>query len=427
MKRTKQNKTIKKPKQPNFWTRHQGIKKVVIVALVIFFVVVGIGIFDRARTLWRQVRLEPFYETSGLEKEGQLGEVVRQEPLKRQIDDGTAYRILYRTQQSNGTPTFASGMIFVPDGPAPEGGRPVVAWGHGTVGMGNQCAPSRSDNPLSAIEWISDAMKQGWVVVATDYAGLGTPGTLEYLIGNSEAYDVINSVRAAQFMKDVDVNNRYAVWGHSQGGHSALFTSALSTSYAPELELVGTAAVAPAAELGPLMSQQQTGLGAWVIGPEVMVAWPSVNPALNVDDVLTSSGKRSYKTIAEKCIQEAVVDGLAHRDMGQEFFSKDIMEIPNWAAEAAKQTAPVLAPNQPVLITESTTDTVVLPNTTALYIQRACQAGSNLTSLWLSNLNHIQVASASAANTIDWIAARFANQPNISNCDEPAPVAPYGS
>ena len=41
-------------------------------------------------------------------------------------------------------------------------------------------------------------MERGSVVAATDYPGLGTPGTHPYLVGDSEARAVIDFVRAAR-------------------------------------------------------------------------------------------------------------------------------------------------------------------------------------------------------------------------------------
>ena len=53
--------------------------------------------------------------------------------------------------------------------------------------------------------------------------GSGTPGVHPYLIGDSEAYSVLDSVRAARELPDAKAQKRFAVWGHSQGGHAALF------------------------------------------------------------------------------------------------------------------------------------------------------------------------------------------------------------
>ena len=49
------------------------------------------------------------------------------------------------------------------------------------------------------ISGLADMLRQGYVVVATDYPGLGVPGMNHpYLIGVSEGRAVLNSVRAAR-------------------------------------------------------------------------------------------------------------------------------------------------------------------------------------------------------------------------------------
>ena len=90
---------------------------------------------------------------------------------------------------------------------------------------------------------------RGHIVVATDYAGLGTEGIHPYLIGESEARSVLDSVRAARALPNSGASNRFAVWGHSQGGHAALDPGQVAARYAPDLKLVGVAAAAPATYL----------------------------------------------------------------------------------------------------------------------------------------------------------------------------------
>ena len=125
------------------------------------------------------------------------GTLIRSEPLAVDVPGATAYRMLYSTQRPNGTPAVSGGMMFIPDGPAPAGGRKVVAWAHGTVGQGDACTPSRSTNPLQdTTNWLDQMMQFGWVVVSTDYAGMGTPGPNLYLVAQAEVSDVVNSVRA---------------------------------------------------------------------------------------------------------------------------------------------------------------------------------------------------------------------------------------
>jgi alpha-beta hydrolase superfamily lysophospholipase len=421
---SKKKNSSKKP----FFSRHWRIKHFLVGLTIILALLVallaGIVGWSNHQVAHRQNALQPFYDTSGLSLSGPIGQVVRSEPLGVQVQNGSALRVLYRTQKADGAITFASGMVFVPDNNNAGSPRPVVAWAHGTVGMGDQCAPSRIKNPTSNIAWVSDMLAKGWVVTATDYAGLGTAGTEGYLIGGDEARDVLNSVRALRYIPQANASNRFAVWGHSQGGHSALFTASQTTSYAPELRLVGTVASAPAAELPALLSETNGSAIDWVIGPEVATSWPKVYPNLNAQTSLTSTGYKNYRKIADQCIAPATLEGLTRTKLKQQFFKGDPISQQAWRNAAQDQTAPLLAPSQPLLVAESLTDKVVLPNTTALYIQRACQARSNLGSLWLTGVGHIQLSSVISPEVIIWIGNRFAGLPATPTCNQPLPITP---
>ena len=67
--------------------------------------------------------------------------------LSRQLPSGIqAARVVYRsTEGDTGAPTQVSGTVFAPAGAAPAGGWPVLAVGHGTIGINQPCAPSLSD------------------------------------------------------------------------------------------------------------------------------------------------------------------------------------------------------------------------------------------------------------------------------------------
>lgn len=339
---------------------------------------------------------------------------------------GTATRILYVTQLADGKPAVSSGIVFVPDNPAPVGGRPIVAWAHGTLGFGDNCTPSRNpDGPLHDTEnWLGAMMERGWVVAATDYTGLGTPGDPYYLIGASEAHDVINSVRAARNLDNTSATNQYAVWGHSQGGHSSLFTAQLSNSYAPELNLVGAAAAAPAAELNSLFSQQYNQAVAWAIGPDTAVSWPLVYPSLPVNPILTNAGQRNYQKLAYGCIRSEL-PGLAVRaKFKQQFFVSDPSQNKAWYNAAKDQTPNLGAANVPLYIAQGLNDTVVLPNTTALFVKNTCANGASITTNWLGNTTHLQVAVVAGPSVVYWLSDRFANEPLVSDCAQAPPIDP---
>ena len=97
----------------------------------------------------------------------------------------------------------------------------MVSWGHGTNGMADVCAPSLS--PTSAAPLANALLDHGWVVTASDYQGEGTPGLMPYLAGISAARNTIDIVRAARQLPAAHASKRYVVWGHSEGGQTAMF------------------------------------------------------------------------------------------------------------------------------------------------------------------------------------------------------------
>lgn len=386
--------------------------------------VIGSKIVARDRT---QEALDPFYATPD-PLPGPPGTLVRYEPLGVDVPGATALRILYVSQRPDGTNAVSGGMAFIPDAPAPEGGRPVVAWAHGTIGQGEACAPSRSSNPLQdTANWLDTMMQRGWLVVSTDYTGLGTEGPNLYLVGQAEASDVVHSVQAAQQLPAANASNRFIAWGHSQGGHSVLWTAHLAKRIAPELDLVAVAAAAPAAELADIMGAQWSGVAGWAIGPEVMDSWPVVDPALPVDPVLTSAGRDNSSRLAHECIVAAALEGYVRSDAGQSFFAVDPLSDASWKAMIDEQTPAPLPSSLPLLIGQSTADNVVLAWPQAALQEKWCASGSNLTMDWLGKVSHQDTAITMGPYAVSWMEQRLAGVPAVPNCAATPPVEPVAT
>ena len=139
-----------------------------------------------------------FYSAPASDVAGAEGTLVRQEPMTGAPLGASAYRVLYRSRDPNGKPILVSGVIVVPQGPPPPGGRPIIAWAHPTTGIVPRCAPSLAIFIFQQIQGLRPFVERGYVVAATDYPGLGTPGPHPYLVGISEARAVIDSVRVAR-------------------------------------------------------------------------------------------------------------------------------------------------------------------------------------------------------------------------------------
>src|SRR6185437_3576372 len=201
---------------------------------------------------------DAFYRPPSPLPAAQHGKVIRSRPLTDAAALPSAARnllVMYHSTSEDGKDVAVTGTVAIPAGDPPAGGWPVTTWTHGTTGIAPFCAPSL-DTPagpehqfLGMHEVVmDDYVKRGYVVVATDYEGLGPPGIHPFLQGASEAHGALDLIRAAREI-DPRVGTRYVAIGHSQGGQADLFTAALGPTYVPELKLLGNIALAPASHI----------------------------------------------------------------------------------------------------------------------------------------------------------------------------------
>ena len=394
-------------------SKSKSSRRVVVVGLVVVGVVAAIGVVLLRRG-----------GSSG-ESAQKAGSIVSSSPISTAPAGTNGWRIVYRTTTASGAVAESSGTVYVPTTPAPAGGRFVVAWAHPTLGMGQDCTPSQANDPTTAIPGFAQMMANGWVVASTDYVGLGTDGVLPYLIGKGEAPNVIDSVRAARALPGTDAGSTYAVWGHSQGGHASLATGDEASAYAPELQLVGVAAAAPAAELASLVQLQWQSYVSWVIGSEVINTWPQFYPSLNAVQIATPIAQQKAAEVGAACITSNPAPLLLKFGtvLAQPFFSVDPATVPTWRAELDANT-PTPPNGVPIFVAQGELDTVVLPATTAQLQQQWCASNSALTVDWYPTADHFSIPAASAPTAMTWIAQRFAGQSAGNTCNQSPPVAP---
>lgn len=414
-----------------------GLALTVLVVVVVVAAVVAVSAVNgRQTTDRRQAALAPFYQPPVGWVAKPVGTVLRTEGLSGVPAGGRGWRVLYRSQRSDGTPSVSSGMVFAPGASAPAapaGGRVVLAWAHGTTGMGDTCAPSRSAAPTQTVPGLDLFLQAGWVVTATDYSGLGTPGLEEYLVGPAAARDVLNSVRAARSMPGIDAGPTVLVFGHSQGGASALWTAQEAASYAPELHLVATVAAAPAADLGVLIAHQWNTLVGTLIGAEVLHAWPRTYPGLQVSQVSTATDGR-IMSLAESCLSQVAVRLSITKVFGTKpIFDSDPATSPSWRAVTTANTPG--PPPVPTLIVQETTDGVVLAGSTAAWVAGVCSAAhAPLQADYIGGVGspdassglqvHLVTGKAAAPLAFTWFQQRLSGVPMASTCSTTSPVPP---
>lgn len=323
---------------------------------------------------------------------GTPGTVVRSELAAGAPSGATAWRILYRSTDLAGRPVLNSGMLIEPDGKAPAGGRTVVSWGHPTTGSAEKCAPSRSADPYVWIEGLEQLLAQGYAVVSSDYTGMGVPGPDSYLIGETEGRNVLDAARAARDLLGSAVSDRVLLWGHSQGGQSALFAAQLWQQYAPELDVRAVAVAAPATDLASLMRADIGDVSGVSIASYAFAAYSEVYAA-PLDSILTPAAVAALPAMNGFCLltQNSALHDVAKPLVGA-FLSGDPGTTEPWAGLLAANTPGGSAIPVPLFVAQGLGDELVRPNSTAAFVAHEKKLGTDVTYDAIPEATHGTVA-----------------------------------
>lgn len=336
------------------------------------------------------------------------------------VDGAEAHRILYTTTRADGSPAVASALIVVPADRGDEP-LPVIAWSHGTTGVDRRCAPSllRSGLGAGAFYLQQDLLDAGWALVATDYIGLGTEGPHPYLIGEGEGRSVLDAVRAAQSFDDVELDSRIVVWGHSQGGHGALWTGQLAPSYAPELDILGVAALAPASDLVGLVDNLGAIPGGSLFASYVVRAYVDHYDDVELDDLVRPEARPLFEEGARRCLDEpsVLVSILGSIATGMDIFSGDIASGP--LGDRLRENIPTGPIEVPLLIGQGADDQLVLAEVQRGYVESRCDAGQPVDFRVYEGRDHVPLVepdSPLVPELIEWTQDRFEGAEPTPTC-----------
>lgn len=223
-------------------------------------------------------------------------------------------RFTYSTVDQHGKVATSTAALFLPPGEAPDGGFPVIAWAHGTVGLGTQCSPSMNPRGERDAKYLNHWLSQGYAIVASDYVGLGSPGLHSYLNGTVTAANVVDSVIAAQDLENGSaLSKQWAVVGQSQGGGAALHVARNATqrSAAAGLDFRGTVATGAPAYIeeivlgaGPTFPPVPLPEGLSVYAMYIIAAFQEAHPEVDVNSALTDDGRQMVEAAKNSCYEQ---------------------------------------------------------------------------------------------------------------------------
>ncbi len=342
--------------------------------------------------------------------------------------------VLYRTTKPDGSAVAVSGMVAVPRGTPPAGGWPVISWAHGTTGDAPSCTPSmdaegQPEHPyLGPIDPVLDGfVRRGYAVVQTDYEGEGTPGVQPYLNGTAEGRDVIDMVRAGRQVEP-SLSTRWVAMGHSQGGHAALFATALAPAWAPELQNLGGVAMAPASHVPGLISsllKQNMPTPAFAVMALFVAGAAAADPAVRPDAIFAPPGLALLPQVQQRCFDGALASNDSFGGIAPSLALRSDADLAPLLRNAAGDEPGPLAYGAPLLVLQGTADTTVVPVLTDLLFAQLCQAGATVRYEKYAGTQHDALVPASAPDAGAWIAARFDGATAPTTCGAtPAMHAP---
>jgi acetyl esterase/lipase len=388
-----------------------------LIGLVIRLVLLLIIVTTIAWIAMRPVTPDAFY-SHALPQDAALGTLLKSEPFTKAIPTGSkGWRILYITTRG-GMRALASAVVVVPEGSGIA--RPVIAWAHGTTGIVDGCAPSLLEKPFDNVPDINAIVREGWAYVGTDYPGLGTGGGHAYLVGADAARAVLDSVRAARQLKGTNLGDRIVVWGHSQGGNSALWTGMRAIEFAPELQVIGVAALAPASDLKGLMQASKSSMFGKIVSSYVITAYAQAYQDVKVDDYVGLGPRVIAGDISKRCVAGyqtlfpvletylLPADGIFRRDP----------TLGPLGTRLGENTPANIVPS-PLLIAQGEIDDLVLPEVQKRYANARCSAGQRIDFRTYPGRDHVSVVapdSPLAPELIQWTRDRFEGKPAKNTC-----------
>ena len=328
---------------------------------------------------------------------------------------GPAYRVLYSTVNQHDQPAVSTGAVFLPPGPAPEGGFPVLAWAHGTVGLGDDCTPSALPRTLRDDEYLSHWLNEGYAVVASDYVGLGTPGLMSYLNSVTTAHGVVDSVIAAHDM-GLPLSRAWAIVGQSQGGGAAVSSARWATEFSAGtgLDYRGVVATGTPANIDKLVQQAGPDLVLPELGPianaytaYILAALREARPDLDIDGVLTPAGLDAAAR-AETVCAKALSDELAALTPAA-FFTAPLHSIPGMAdALQAFMGTPSTGFDRPIFLGVGLLDRDVPPASTLTFYDQLVANNQDVTLRIYPEEDHSGTVLASLPDSTPFLRQVFA-------------------
>ncbi|MFD3430764.1 alpha/beta fold hydrolase [Nocardia fluminea] len=353
------------------------------------------------------------------------GEVISVEPYSFRLvpvlpTPTRAWKIHYHSTDALGRDDVVSGTLIVPED-SRTGIRPLLSYAVGTVGLGDQCAPSSTMTNGKAAEAtaIAAALLKGWAVVVTDYPGLGTPGDHTYMVGRAEGAAVLDAARAAQSLPEaqsegVTTASPVAIMGYSQGGQASSWAGEMVREYAPELRVRGVVTGGVPADLYADVQHKIGQGGNAALALMAAIGHDAAYPELDLDSYLTPKGRAVVQRMRAGCVVENAAIG--RETSLDDLLVRNPLDSPDWRQRFEDDRLGTRAPEYPVYLYHGTADEVVPIAMGESLRSEWCALGTVVQWQTYPAAGHGPAAIAGSAPAMDWLGDRLDGRAADSNC-----------
>ncbi len=342
-----------------------------------------------------------------------------------------AWTVLYTSRSVAGQPDAVTGTVIVPTAPwTGSGPRPVVDYAVGTQGLDQASAPSLQLAAGTEYEeiGIDAALRHGWAVEATDYAGYTNGATPDYAVGPSEGHAVLDIAAAALQIPGSGVSARapVVIWGYSQGGGASAWAAQLEPSYEGWMRLIGDAAGGVPSNL----AETAEGLNGGLAAAFLLYAAIGLNTDYPSQIALASHLNAAGLVAVADAEHEGLAGALAEfagRNVDPYLSGgltlEQLLAIPQVADVIEAQLLGQQPITVPMFHYHGTNDEIVPFDQDAELNAAYCAFGDTVD--WQTYPGgHVTTYVQGMTPAVAWIAGRFAGEPAPDNCTSATALAP---
>ena len=367
-----------------------------------------------------------FYDVPSPLPDGANGDLISYRTATVNLGTGApavkAWNVLYRSTNARNVANAVTGTVFVPTARwTGSGARPIVTYAVGTHGLAQACAPSQQFAAGTDYETanIVAALKAGYAVVVTDYAGYTNGATPTYLAGASQGHAALDIVKAAAQIPNVGIaaTSKVAIWGYSQGGQTAAWAGELKDSYAPTLNVVGVAAGGVPGDFIRTANNLDARNGAGFLLSATIGLSTEYPDLIPFDALANDAGLEAAAKGKQICVFEALFTFMNHGIVEYTGLPLNLLvTLPTIKQALNLQSLGATKISSPVYQYHGQTDWAIPLDQAYDLKKKYCALGTNVRFDVYPGAEHIIAQFQAAPTVLGWLGDRFAGKTAVGSC-----------